>query len=460
MAFINYNEKEIPLNNREEEVTDDDECAAFYKSVRDAEYNKLVDAYAREKMIKEEKEGNRIVREQEHIISAKELTDADECAAFYKSVRDAEYNKLVDAYAREKMIKEEKEGNMIVREQEHIISAKELTDTDECAAFYKSVRDAEYNRLVDAYAKEKMIKEEKERNRIVREQEQIISAKELTDDNERAAFYQSVRDAEYNRLVDAYAKEKMIKEEKERNMIVREQEQIISAKELTDDNERAAFYKSVRDAEYNRLVDAYAKEKMIKEEKERNMIVREQEQIISAKELTDDNERAAFYKSVRDAEYNKLVDAYTKEKTIKEEKERKRIVREQEQIKKQFEEFWKPATDIDSLRRDSQEPKDNKEKALTSQQELHLKEEPVEIRQPGPFLSPVKEGRINSFVREQLYNYQSFQTTDTWNAEINKELDGSVISETVPKTKGPLQWIVNKVFKVNSIDIAIQLFLN
>ncbi|XP_076098692.1 uncharacterized protein LOC143068482 [Mytilus galloprovincialis] len=216
--------------------------------------------------------------------------------------------------------------------------------------------------------------------------------------------------------------------------------------EITGDDECAAFYKSVRDAEYNKLVDAYAKEKMIKEE-ERNRIVREQEEIISTKEITEDNERAAFYKSVRDAEYNRLVDAYAKEKTTKEEKERNRILREQEKIKKQFAEFWKPATDIDLLRRVSQEPKDNKKKALTSQQELHLKEERVEIRQPGPFLSPVKKKRINSFVREQHYSYQSFQTTDMKNAAINKELDGSVISENVPTKKGPLQWIVNKVFK-------------
>ncbi|XP_071160827.1 DNA ligase 1-like [Mytilus edulis] len=249
---------------------------------------------------------------------------------------------------------------------------------------------------------------------------------EITGDDEGAAFYKSVRDAEYNKLVDAYAKEKIIKEEKERNRIPREQEQIISTKEITEENERAAFYKSVRDAEYNKLVDAYARENIIQEEKERNRKVREQEkedssEVISTKDITDNDECAAFYKSVRDAEYNKLVDAYAKEKIIKEEKERNRIAREQEQIKKQFAEFWKPATDIDSPQRVSQEPKDNKEKALTSQQELHLKEEQVEIRQPGPFLSPVKKERINSFVREQHYSYQSFQTTDMRNAAINSK---------------------------------------
>ncbi|XP_076099659.1 uncharacterized protein LOC143069088 isoform X2 [Mytilus galloprovincialis] len=424
------NETEMPLNNREEEITGDDECAAFYKSVRDAEYNILVDAYAREKIIKEEKERNRIPREQEKIISTKELTDDHECAVFYKSIRDADYNKLVDAYAREKIIKEEKVRNRIPREQEKIISTKELTDDHECAAFYKSVRDAEYNKLVDAYAREKIIKEEKERNMIPKEQEKIISTKELTDDHECAVFYKSIRDADYNKLVDAYAREKIIKEEKVRNRIPREQEKIISTKELTDDHECAAFYKSVRDAEYNKLVDAYAREKIIKEEKERNMIPREQEKIISTKEITDDHECASFYKSVRDAEYNKLVDAYAKEKTIKEEKERNRILREQEEIKKQFAEFWKPATDIDSLRRVSQEPKDNKEKALTSQQELHLKEEQVEIRQPGPFLSPVKKERINSFVREQHYSYQSFQTTDMRNAAINNIPDTSRTSDS------------------------------
>ncbi|XP_071163198.1 uncharacterized protein [Mytilus edulis] len=163
---------------------------------------------------------------------------------------------------------------------------------------------------------------------------------------------------------------------------------------------------------------------MIKEEKERRRITSEQEkedspEVISTKEITGDDECAAFYKSVRDAEYNKLVDAYAKEKMIKEEKERNRILREQEKIKKQFAEFWKPATDFDLLWRVSQEPKHNKKKVLTSQQELLLKEEQVEIRQPGPFLSPVKKERINSFVREQHYSYQSFQTTDMKNAAIN-----------------------------------------
>lgn len=53
----------------------------------------------------------------------------------------------------------------------------------------------------------------------------------------------------------------------------------------------------------------------------------------------------------------------------------------------------------------------SKERACTSLQELHLKEEQTEKRQPGPFLSPVKEERIYSFVRELRYNYQSFQMT-------------------------------------------------
>ncbi|XP_076109179.1 uncharacterized protein LOC143078082 [Mytilus galloprovincialis] len=86
----------------------------------------------------------------------------------------------------------------------------------------------------------------------------------------------------------------------------------------------------------------------------------------------------------------------------------------------------------------------------TSQQELDLKVEQAEKRQQGPFLSPVKEERIKSFVREQHYNYQSFQSTDMRNAAINRELDTAVtISETVPNKRrlSSLQLIVNKVFK-------------
>ncbi|XP_063442384.1 trichohyalin-like [Mytilus trossulus] len=393
---VNCNETEIPLSKREEIITDHDKCAAFYKSVRDAEYNKLVDAYAREKIIQDEKERNRTVKEEEKIISTKDIKDGDECAAFYKSVRDSEYDKLVEAYARENIIKEEKERNRIVRvrKEEKIISTKDITDVDECAAFYKSVRDAEYNRLVDAYAREKIIQEERERKRIVREEEKIISTKDTA-----------------------------------------------------DGDECAAFYKSVRDAEYNKLVDAYAREKIIQEERERKGIVREEKQRISTKEITDDDECAAFYKSVRDAEYDKVVEAFAREKKVKEEKERKRITREQEKIKTQFEEFWKPATDLDSLRRFPQEPKNSREKACTSPQGLLFNEEQTEKRQTGPFLSPAKEERIHSFLREQHTNYQSFQMTDTWNVAIEKELDGSEVSEIVPNKMGYLQRIANKVFK-------------
>lgn len=58
-----------------------------------------------------------------------------------------------------------------------------------------------------------------------------------------------------------------------------------------------------------------------------------------------------------------------------------------------------------------------------------------------------------------LFVFQHFQVYSfgTLYLCFSEELDGSVISENVPTKKGPLQWIVNKVFKVNSIDIAIQL---
>ncbi|XP_076109226.1 uncharacterized protein LOC143078153 [Mytilus galloprovincialis] len=271
---------------------------------------------------------------------------------------------------------------------------------------------------------------------------------EITDGDECAAFYKSVRDSEYNKLVEAYAREKIIQEEEKRNRTIREEEKMISTKEITDGDECAAFYKSVRDSEYNKLVEAYAREKIIQEEEKRNRTIREEEKMISTKEITDGDECAAFYKSVRDAEYEKLVEAYAREKIIKEEKERNRMKREQEKIKTQFEEFWKPATDLYSLRRFSQEPKNSKEKACTSPQELLFKEEQTEKRQSGPFLSPAKEERIHSFLREQHNNYQSFQMTDTsWNVAIDKELDGSVVNETVPNKMGYFQRIVNKVFK-------------
>ncbi|XP_052098955.1 uncharacterized protein LOC127733682 [Mytilus californianus] len=170
-------------------------------------------------------------------------------------------------------------------------------------------------------------------------------------------------------------------------------------------------------------------------------------EFVSSKEMTDDEEYAAFYKSIRDAEYNKFVEAYYREKIIKEEKERRRITREQEKIKKQFEEIWKPATELDALRHAFHEkPSASNEKTCTSQ-ELHLKEVREEKELPGPFLSPVKEERIKSFVRDQHYNYQSFQSTDIKNSETDRELDRAVISETVTSKRGSLQQIVKKVFK-------------
>ncbi|VDI21362.1 Hypothetical predicted protein [Mytilus galloprovincialis] len=166
----------LDLKDEKEATNTDEECAAFYKSVRDAEYNKLVEAFDKEKIIKEEKERKRISRDEEklnsaEVISAKEVTDEGEYADFYKSVRDAEYNKLVEAYVKERIMKEEKEANIKTREQENVDSSEVISDEDECAAFYKSVRDAEYNKLVESYARENIIKEEKERNKITREQE-------------------------------------------------------------------------------------------------------------------------------------------------------------------------------------------------------------------------------------------------------------------------------------------------
>ncbi|XP_076109538.1 uncharacterized protein LOC143078563 [Mytilus galloprovincialis] len=207
-------------------------------------------------------------------------------------------------------------------------------------AFLKDVNNSESNSLIEALD----LKDEKEATNT---------------DEECAAFYKSVRDAEYNKLVEAYEKEKIIKEEKERKRISRDEEkldsaEVISAKEVTDEGEYSDFYKSVRDTEYNKLVEAYVKERIMKKEKEANMKTREQENVDSSEVISDEDECAAFYKSVRDAEYNKLVESYGRENIIKEEKEKNRITREQEKIKKQFEEFWKPAADIDSLRHVSQ----------------------------------------------------------------------------------------------------------
>ncbi|CAG2235543.1 unnamed protein product [Mytilus edulis] len=228
-------------------------------------------------------------------------------------------------------------------------------------AFLKDVNNSESNNLIEALD----LKDEKEATN--------------TDDDKCAAFYKSVRDAEYNKLVEAYDKEKIIKEEKERKRISRDEEkldstEVISAKEVTDEGEYADFYKSVRDTEYNKLVEAYVKERIMKEEKEANIKTREQENVDSSEVISDEDECAAFYKSVRDAEYNKLVESYDKEKIIKEEKERNKITREQEKIKKQFEEFWKPAADIDSLRHVSQKRSKPSTKDINDNQ-LVLKDE-------------------------------------------------------------------------------------
>ncbi|CAC5380606.1 unnamed protein product [Mytilus coruscus] len=156
---------------------------------------------------------------------------------------------------------------------------------------------------------------------------------ETASEEERAAFFGDVRTKELARLTAT----------------LKEQNDDAGNTETASEDERVSFFKDVRStvltATLNKQVDkaenqdVQAKPTIITEEIVQNQVETE---ALDTEETASEEERLAFFQSVRDAERKKLVEAFEKEKIWKEEREERRTKKRQEQIRKMFEEFHKP----------------------------------------------------------------------------------------------------------------------
>ncbi|XP_076116306.1 uncharacterized protein LOC143083817 [Mytilus galloprovincialis] len=131
--------------------------------------------------------------------------------------------------------------------------------------------------------------------------------------------------------------------------IIKEHNDEASNQETASEEERISFFKDVRTKDLDSMYatlntqvdkaenqDVQAKPVISTEE-----II--QNQALHTEETASEEDRVAFFQSVRDAERKKLVDAFEREKIWKEQREERRAKKRQEQIRKMFEEFHKPA---------------------------------------------------------------------------------------------------------------------
>ncbi|VDI66555.1 Hypothetical predicted protein [Mytilus galloprovincialis] len=152
-------------------------------------------------------------------------------------------------------------------------------------------------------------------------------------EEERVAFFRDFRTKEFERL----------------NATTTEQNAEAENTETASEDERVAFFRDFRTKEFERLT-ATMKEQVEKAEiqdVQAKPIIRIEEiiqnQALDTKETAIEEDRVAFFQSVRDAERKKLVEAFERETIWKEEREERREKKRQEQIRKMFQEFHTPA---------------------------------------------------------------------------------------------------------------------
>ncbi|VDI79231.1 Hypothetical predicted protein [Mytilus galloprovincialis] len=133
--------------------------------------------------------------------------------------------------------------------------------------------------------------------------------------------------------------------------------------ETASEKERIAFFGDVRTKEFERLTATFEEQNAEAEDTEtaidkvenqeiqaKPMIITEkvlpkqvETEALDTEETASEEDRVAFFQSVRDAERQKLIEAFAREKKWKEERDERREKKRQEQIRKMFEDFHKPA---------------------------------------------------------------------------------------------------------------------
>ncbi|XP_071151415.1 enolase-phosphatase E1-like isoform X2 [Mytilus edulis] len=206
------------------------------------------------------------------------------------------------------------------------VSVQQTKDTEtaseeEIEAFFGDVRTKELDRLTATQ----------------KEQNDEAGTTESASEEERAAFFGDVRTKEFERLAAT----------------MKEHSDEAGNTETASEEERISFFKDVRTKELDSMYatcntqvdktenqDLQAKPVIRTEEIIQNQVDTE---ALDSEETANEEDRVAFFQSVRDAERKKLVDAFEREKIWKEEREERRAKKRQEQIRRMFEEFHKPA---------------------------------------------------------------------------------------------------------------------
>ncbi|VDI79229.1 Hypothetical predicted protein [Mytilus galloprovincialis] len=245
-----------------------------------------------------------------------ETASEEERNAFFGNARTKEFKRLT--------------ATMI--EQNVEAENTETASEEEIIAFFGNARTKEFERLTDT----------------MKEQNAETENTETANEEERIAFFGNARTKEFDRLT------------------VTTQEQNAEAEntETESEEEIIAFFGEARREELDRLtatlntqvdevmstlntqvdevmstLNTRAKPKIITQEICYNQVETE----ALTEETASEKDRVAFFQSVRDAERQKLVEAFEREKKWKEEKEERREKKIQEQIRKMFEDFHSPA---------------------------------------------------------------------------------------------------------------------
>ncbi|VDI79230.1 Hypothetical predicted protein [Mytilus galloprovincialis] len=229
----------------------------------------------------------------------------EERVAFFGNARAKEFERLTAT----------------MKEQNAEAENTETASEEERIAFFGNARTKEFDRLTAT----------------TKEQNAEAENKETESEEERIAFFGNARIKEFERLTAT----------------VKEQNAEAENTETASDEEIIAFFGEARLKELDRLMstlntqvdkvenrDVQAKPKIIITE---DILNNQVETEALTEETASEKDRVAFFQSVRDAERQKLVEAFEREKIWKEEREERREKKRQEQIRKMFEDFHKPA---------------------------------------------------------------------------------------------------------------------
>ncbi|XP_063400312.1 trichohyalin-like [Mytilus trossulus] len=244
-----------------------------------------------------------------------ETASEEERNAFFGNARTKEFERLTAT----------------MKEQNNEAENTETASEEEIIAFFGNARTKEFDRLTAT----------------MKEQNTRAENTETASEEERIAFFGDARTKEFDRLTATTNKQNAEAENTE----------------TESEEETIAFFGEARRKELDRLTatlntqvdevmsalntqvykvdnqNIQAKPKIITQEISYNQVETE----ALTEETASEKDRVAFFQSVRDAERQKLVEAFEREKKWKEEREERREKKIQEQIRKMFEDFHSPA---------------------------------------------------------------------------------------------------------------------